>query len=117
MMLIAHSLNMTSGEYAFIYTELIEKEAIGNTSWAHGNGLNFNHFVSDSKVAISESPEIKAKLKLAYQSLLIVSLNQPPGEFYKNFSDEVKRLALANYNYTYNEQVVNMLFTILILSH
>lgn len=46
------------------------------------------------------------KLKFAYQSLMIVSLNQPPGEFYKNFSDEVKDLALSRYNFTYNEQVV-----------
>lgn len=38
MMLIAYSMNMTNGDYAFIYTELIEKEAIGNTSWAGGNG-------------------------------------------------------------------------------
>lgn len=38
MMLLAYSLNMTSGDYAFIYTELIEREAIGNTSWAGGSG-------------------------------------------------------------------------------
>lgn len=51
--------------------------------------------------------EIKERLKFAYQSLLIVSLNQPPGEFYKNFSDQVKQLSLRNYNYTYNEQMAN----------
>lgn len=38
MLLTAFSLNMTSGAYAFIYPELIEKEAIGNTSWAGGSG-------------------------------------------------------------------------------
>lgn len=38
MMYVAHSLKMTSGEYAFIYPELIEREAIGNTTWAAGNG-------------------------------------------------------------------------------
>nr|XP_046910972.1 atrial natriuretic peptide receptor 1-like isoform X1 [Dermatophagoides farinae] len=91
MMLIAYSMNMTNGDYAFIYTELIEKEAIGNTSWAGGN----------------ESKEIKEKLKFAYQSLLILSLNQPPGEHYKSFSDQVKYLALKEYNFEYNEQMVN----------
>lgn len=54
-----------------------------------------------------ERLEIKEKLKYAYRSLLIVSLNQPPGEFYKNFSDQVKQLSLIHYNYTYNEQMAN----------
>lgn len=50
---------------------------------------------------------MKEQLKFAYQSLLIVSLNQPPGQFYRNFSEEVKAQALENYNFTYNEPVVN----------
>lgn len=91
MLLTAFSLNMTSGAYAFIYPELIEKEAIGNTSWAGG----------------SESVAVKEKLKTAYQSLLIVSLNQPPSADYKNFSEKVKELAQSEYNFTYNEQVAN----------
>ncbi|CAG2177748.1 unnamed protein product, partial [Oppiella nova] len=91
-MRIAHHRKIThSGEYAFIHTELIEGEAIGNTSWAGG----------------SESDETKQTLKEAYQALLIVSLNQPLGDFYKNFSDEVKQRALKSYNYTYNEEMVN----------
>ena len=56
---------------------------------------------------LSESKEIKEKLKFAYQSLLILSLNQPPGEHYKSFSDQVKYLALKEYNFEYNEQMVN----------
>lgn len=59
----------------------------------------FKHFL--------ESQSTKEKLKSAYQSLMIVSLNQPPGEFYKNFSDKVKEIALIKYNFTYNEQVVS----------
>lgn len=43
---------------------------------------------------------------MAYTSLLIVSLNQPPSADYKNFSDQVKELASSKYNFTYNEQVV-----------
>lgn len=38
---------------------------------------------------------------------MILSLNQPPGEHYKNFSDQVKYLALNEYNFKYNEQMVN----------
>ncbi|CAG2110775.1 unnamed protein product [Medioppia subpectinata] len=92
MMKIAHQKKMThSGEYAFIHTELIEGEATANTSWAGG----------------AESDETKQTLKEAYQALLIVSLNQPPGDFYKNFSDEVKQRAFKSYNYTYNEEMVN----------
>ena len=55
---------------------------------------------------LTESDETKQKLKEAYQALLIVSLNQPLRDFYKNFSDDVKRRALHTYNYTYNEEMV-----------
>lgn len=42
MMLIAKNLNMTSsGEYAFLYTELIQNEAKGNLSWSRGKGIYF----------------------------------------------------------------------------
>ncbi len=54
-----------------------------------------------------ESEEIKQQLKEAYQALLIFSLNQPLGDFYKNFSDEVKQRALKNYGYEYNEAMVS----------
>lgn len=40
MMLIAHQMGMTNGEYAFIYTELIEGEAKGNLSWTRGQGTD-----------------------------------------------------------------------------
>ena len=40
MMLIAKNLNMTcSGDYAFLYTELIQNEAKGNQSWSRGKGM------------------------------------------------------------------------------
>ncbi|GFY76109.1 atrial natriuretic peptide receptor 1 [Trichonephila inaurata madagascariensis] len=92
MMLIAKRLNMTTkGDYAFIYTELFQNEAKGNQSWARGN----------------ESREDKLKLKEAYESLLILSLNQPYSEEYKIFSEKVKELAASNYNFTYTEDVVN----------
>ncbi len=58
-------------------------------------------------MSIKESNEIKNELKRAYQALLIVSLNQPLGDFYKNFSDEVKERALIYYNYTYSEDMVS----------
>lgn len=46
LLLHSYSLNMTSGDYAFIYPELIEKEAIGNTSWAGGSGeIILTHFM------------------------------------------------------------------------
>ncbi|UXI20373.1 FERM RhoGEF and pleckstrin domain-containing protein 1 [Sarcoptes scabiei] len=91
MMLVAYSLKMVDGDYAFIYTELIEREAIGNNSWASG----------------PESEDAKIHLKRAYQSLMIVSLNQPPGEHYVNFSDSVKKLAKERYDYDYNEPMAN----------
>jgi len=68
MMLIAHSKKMTlSGEYAFIYTELIEGEgsqtfllfifsaiiyfflAIGNMSWSGGSGIVISYLYCYTK--------------------------------------------------------------------
>ncbi|RWS10215.1 Atrial natriuretic peptide receptor 1-like protein, partial [Dinothrombium tinctorium] len=56
----------------------------------------------------TENENVKAELKVAYQSVLIVSLNQPVGDLYKNFSEEVKRRALRDYNYKYNEKIVKV---------
>lgn len=92
MMLIARRLNMTSsGEYAFLFTELMQDEAKGNHSWAKGK----------------ESYAVKQQIKEAYQSLLIVSLNQPYSAEYMEFSEKVKDLAKKNYDFTYQEDVVN----------
>lgn len=55
----------------------------------------------------AEDEQTKQLLKEAYQSLLIVSLNQPLSEFYKNFSEEVKARALRDYRYEYREKVVS----------
>ncbi|XP_054710522.1 atrial natriuretic peptide receptor 2-like [Uloborus diversus] len=92
MMLVAKRLDMTaSGEFAFFYTELIQDEAKGNQSWHRG----------------IEEDAIRKEIKEAYQSLMIVSLNQPYSEEYIEFSQNVKRIALKNYNFNYTEDVVN----------
>lgn len=106
MMLIAHQMGMTNGEYAFIYTELIEGEAKGNLSWTRGQGTDKIVLNFIKKFFILENKEAKFKLKQANRSLLIVTLNQPFGDQYINFSNQVKDLALKKYNYSYNEEIV-----------
>lgn len=92
MLLIAQDLEMTeSGQYAFICPELIQSEAYGNVSWTGGD----------------EDYKTKLRIKKAYEALMIVSLNQPLSKQYSDFSNEVKRRALVDYNYTYDEKEVN----------
>ena len=38
---------------------------------------------------------------------MIVTLSQPVSESYINFSDEVEKRALRDYNFTYNENIAN----------
>jgi len=38
MMLVAHQKGMTLGEYLFIFPELFEYEALGNTTWSRQTG-------------------------------------------------------------------------------
>jgi atrial natriuretic peptide receptor A len=110
-MLIAHQRKFTtSGEYAFIYTELIEGEAIGNASWAGGNGRIIDGYLNlkiKQIIYFLEDNQTKSTLKEAYQSLLIVSLNQPLGDGYGNFSQDVKDRALKKHKYKYDEDKVN----------
>ncbi|XP_064471439.1 atrial natriuretic peptide receptor 1-like isoform X2 [Ornithodoros turicata] len=89
----AEELGMTqSGDYAFLYPELFQSEATGNMSWSKGVG----------------DPLRRQRLKKAFESLMIISLNQPLSDEYMRFSNEVKRRAGTEYNVTnYKEQVVN----------
>ncbi|XP_042146026.1 atrial natriuretic peptide receptor 1 isoform X2 [Ixodes scapularis] len=89
----AQDLGMTSsGEYAFLYSELFQSEAAGNISWSTG--------VDDARR--------RERLRKAFESLLIISLNQPVSEEYLRFSNEVKRRSRKKYSFTGDmEQVVN----------
>lgn len=93
ILLEAHHLGITkTNEFVFLYPELMQHEAIGNNSWAGGG----------SKVGFKTLMELKE----AYRSVLVFSLNQPFSSRYLAFSDDVKRRALKDYNFVYDEKKV-----------
>ncbi|XP_037278672.2 atrial natriuretic peptide receptor 1-like isoform X1 [Rhipicephalus microplus] len=89
----AQDLGMTSsGEYAFLYPELFQGEAAGNISWSKD--------VDDQ--------QRRVRLRAAFESLMIISLNQPVSDEYMRFSNEVKHRSRTQYQFpNYMERVVN----------
>ncbi|KAL4229979.1 Nitrogen permease regulator 2 [Mactra antiquata] len=92
----AYKLGLANGEYVFITIELFESEWFGL----------YRQFLrgDDKDYGVTKS----------YETVLIVTLTQPrkdDPEFIK-FSDEVKRRALIQYNYTFGpEEEVNYFIT------
>ncbi|EFX72574.1 hypothetical protein DAPPUDRAFT_201000 [Daphnia pulex] len=92
IMLAAQELNMVaSGEYVFFNIELRNSNNVTLKPW-------YNK---------SETDEQNQRSKRAYEALLTVSARVPDTEQYRDFSDEVKRIAREEFNYTYDEDPVN----------
>lgn len=89
----AQDLGMTSsGEYAFLYPELFQGEAAGNISWSKD----------------VDDPQRRVRLRAAFESLMIISLNQPVSDEYMRFSNEVKHRSRTQYQFpNYMERVVS----------
>uniref|UniRef100_A0A336LM52 Guanylate cyclase n=1 Tax=Culicoides sonorensis TaxID=179676 RepID=A0A336LM52_CULSO len=89
IMLAADELNMVnSGDYVFFNIELFSSmTTTTNKPW-------YNE---------SDTDERNERAKNAYSALLTVTARQPEDEVYRNFSNEVKRLANEKYNYTFGE--------------
>uniref|UniRef100_A0A8D8KW69 Guanylate cyclase n=2 Tax=Culex pipiens TaxID=7175 RepID=A0A8D8KW69_CULPI len=89
IMLAAAELNMVdSGEYVFFNIEIFSSmAATKKPPW----------FVKN------DTDERNQKAKNAYTALLQVVARQPEDEEYRRFSEEVKQLTKANFNYTYAE--------------
>ncbi|KAL3842511.1 hypothetical protein ACJMK2_020515 [Sinanodonta woodiana] len=92
IMLAAFDLGyIRSGEYVFIDVELFPfpGDYWGNHDWRRGD-------------------ERDADAKEAFGALLKLSLHQPYGEEWNNFTLRVKQLAWENYNFSYGDEKVNV---------
>lgn len=77
LMLVAHNLNFDNGEYVFINLD----------PFSGRHGLEFPWFRAN------DSDERNAQARIAYQSLLTVTLTQPKSHEYETFSKAVKKRA------------------------
>ncbi|KAK6176544.1 hypothetical protein SNE40_014809 [Patella caerulea] len=92
IMIKAHELNFDNGEYVFFNIDLFSSKNASERPWYRPN----------------ETDERNEKARLAYQSLMTVTLRKPNSPEYRMFSKEVKKRAKALYdNFTYGEEEVN----------
>ncbi|KAI8507873.1 Nitrogen permease regulator 2 [Branchiostoma belcheri] len=88
ILLQAHDMGLTSGEYAFFDVDLFPSDEIGYGSWSRGDGRDRD-------------------AKQAYQALMIITMQTPNSTSYIDFSERVKMMAKQNHNYTYGPKLVN----------
>ncbi|KAI8506327.1 Nitrogen permease regulator 2 [Branchiostoma belcheri] len=88
ILLQAHDMGLTSGEYAFFDVDLFPSDEIGYGSWERGDGRDRD-------------------AKQAYQALMIITMQTPNSTSYIDFSERVKMMAKQNHNYTYGPKLVN----------
>ncbi|KER20046.1 hypothetical protein T265_11311 [Opisthorchis viverrini] len=90
IMLKAHELGFTNGEYVFISVDLFGPEKRMKRPW----------YQEDS------TREENERAREAYRSLMVISLRRVESEAYRLFSDNVRARALRDYNTEYNVPVV-----------
>ncbi|XP_070536703.1 atrial natriuretic peptide receptor 1-like isoform X5 [Ptychodera flava] len=88
IMLHAFDHGMINGEYAFFNIELYRDPKYGEYPWKRNDDRDED-------------------AKKAYEALMTVTLLQPSSPEYMEFSNEVKSRAKADYNFTYEDDVVN----------
>ncbi|XP_022087153.1 atrial natriuretic peptide receptor 1-like isoform X2 [Acanthaster planci] len=83
IMLAAHELGMTNGEYAFFNIFLFDSNYFGDVTWKRGD--------KDDEAA-----------KQAYRSLMTFTLRKPETPKFEAFAAEVKERALRDYNFSFD---------------
>ncbi|VDL62259.1 unnamed protein product [Hymenolepis diminuta] len=91
LMLVADELGYINGEYVFINVDLLRSVEEQRRPWYDENS----------------SEEENKRARQAYRALLTITLRKPDNEEYRNFTREVQRRALEDYNYTYTGKTVN----------
>ncbi|XP_014663429.1 PREDICTED: atrial natriuretic peptide receptor 3-like [Priapulus caudatus] len=86
MLLHAHRHGMTHGDYVFIAIERFRSDIWGKALWKKGD--------DDDDDA-----------RYAYQSLMVITLADPVGPQWDEFTEKVKLRALRDYNYTWTKEV------------
>ena len=84
IMLAAHDLGMTKGEYAFFNIFLFDSNYFGDVSWRRNDGRD-----EDAKEA--------------YRSLMTFTLRKPDTPKFATFAQEVKQKALERYNFSFDD--------------
>ncbi|XP_061177003.1 atrial natriuretic peptide receptor 1-like [Saccostrea echinata] len=85
LMMMAHSMGMTNGDYVFLFFYAFHGFVTGDISWEKSD----------------ENDEI---VKKAYESLLVVSLYKSRSKKFKEFEVHLKNESLKIYNYTYEDR-------------
>ncbi|XP_072020505.1 atrial natriuretic peptide receptor 3-like [Amphiura filiformis] len=96
IMLAAHDLGMTNGEYAFINIKLFDSNYFGNNKlvW-HREG---------------DTAEENERAKQAFRALMTFTLRKPNTPAYAKFAEDVKERARRDYNFDFdavNETIQN----------
>ncbi|XP_046998481.1 atrial natriuretic peptide receptor 1-like [Schistocerca americana] len=96
ILLAAEELNMVgSGEYVFFNVEL----------------FNSSDDVTQPWLVPGEPPERNERARRAYEALLTVTAATPHSDAYRSFSQQVKEVARADYNYTFGSETISTFVT------
>ncbi|GFO01839.1 guanylate cyclase [Plakobranchus ocellatus] len=92
IMIKAHELNFDNGEYVFFNIDLFSSQNTTSQPWYRAD----------------DTEQRNADARVAYESLMTVTLRKPTGAEYRKFSEDVKERAAQMYeNFTFGEQEVN----------
>ncbi|KAL5019922.1 hypothetical protein ScPMuIL_002814 [Solemya velum] len=92
LMLTAHAMGKTGGDYVFIISRLFEGDTTGDFTWQYND----------------EDDETARK---AFESVLMVQVRVPPGAKFKAFNDEVKTRSLRDYDFDWGDTPVHIMAT------
>ncbi|KAM3173120.1 hypothetical protein ACTXT7_013118 [Hymenolepis weldensis] len=126
LMLVADELGYINGEYVFINVDLLRRDestcALGTTNVRRRILIGLPPTEMESLVwsfrLVEEqrrpwydensSEEENKRARQAYRALLTITLRKPDNEEYRNFTREVQRRALEDYNYTYTGKTISL---------
>ncbi|XP_071825749.1 atrial natriuretic peptide receptor 1-like isoform X7 [Apostichopus japonicus] len=97
IMIEAHNMNMTAGDYAFFSVNPFDSKYFGDPSWYRQ----------------SDSDETNKQAREAYRALMTIQLYSEKSEHYDQFAAKVKEKALAEFGYDFdaNGEQVNSFVT------
>ncbi|XP_071941646.1 atrial natriuretic peptide receptor 1-like isoform X3 [Antedon mediterranea] len=84
IMLKAHEMGMTTGEYAFFNIQLFDSDYFGDSGWKRGDSRD-------------------EEAKEAYKAMMTLTLRKPTSPEYMDFSTKVKEHALTQYGYSFEK--------------
>ncbi|KAL5020199.1 hypothetical protein ScPMuIL_003091 [Solemya velum] len=89
LMLTAHSMGKTGGEYVYIISRLFDGDMAGQFTWKNDD--------DDDEIA-----------RNAFQSVFMIRIRVPPGKKLQKFNNEVRSRAVRDYNFDWGDMPVNI---------